>query len=1017
MLSQSQLAFAAAKAKALAKIEEAKAAAKRKIAEQRGIELPVSTANPDEQVDQGKIVPGQKDEPNGQDCIQNVRQYTSWLREESANDYNLEGYKPWRLSYPKYFTAQNLRPMFKVVASEKMVRIMISLMGPIQDEPPAGTCCTRAKSPEHVTDLCCCCFCCCPSFFRHGPTWEDVTNAEDSKATAYSKMLVVMLKGQGEEPGANSLTFIHYLNSCFGKAKRTPLNDSNPGQKCAFLIEWFLRMYAPYSRGSVFDTMSSHSVAHVLEDIKKECWRYNFEAVLELLDENAAFTHHEKFPVLKAQFAKITATHDSVNPPSFPAVAICILHGFSISRYESERETGTSTHWCNQIVTYENGAFLPYIYKAVLACIKERVVYPDEDYVRCVFDFKGLPIRPVEGSPTSENAIRLMSNLISSGAIVKHAHLFNEDSNGEKTAGNCAEWQKITCDYWAQMLEPTWSADPGGYMHKAVAVDAASITLQTLLQPDKCTDGDATEIFFTKHFRRITMLYFGDSSELSLRNSMITLWLGMVKSSDLQSSRSVQAIATSDPTADKESAKNFLSRKEKLLALRIPLEMERILLDDPDENANFKNRTFHATQLLCLLIGKVDEHPMLNTAGRKMMPALHLAANEAKRKFKESEPRMKFQGVYIHPQQVITTMKALAHTTDNRYRMKESGVIHWVAMMMDTFYQEWERFEKKEKETNKKMLLLDIRDVMGLADILKLYARRQGIDVFQDLRDGLETENIDIRKILKFFADLKVDEDQLEQLGVNVANRNVYDNNKEIQLIDVLEAVCAQDRFGPAYEPSVPNDPNPGMNDHDVFLSYAWGSGKRYDDDGKGSYDDENFKGAQKYAVYFAEQLKKKGIKVFIDVRDMGTSAAPLMSDKMDKAVNASKVVVCFIDRHYNDEKSQNIKHELKCAKEYGKSVYPLLVNDIAVSREWLKAWQKENLPLGGEYMYHELKDPRSFDYAYDRSVKATKEMEKHVDEVYYLSKNGKLSSSAKSVGQKAVPKAKAEETSFGFGS
>jgi len=173
-----------------------------------------------------------------------------------------------------------------------------------------------------------------------------------------------------------------------------------------------------------------------------------------------------------------------------------------------------------EIATFKNRAFLPYNFKAAQK-LASLVPDAEDNSGRWVFNFtcaSAPPVRNTHGAPTAENAVRLLSNLVMCKAVA-----------GEMPPGSIrrADWEKLTCDYWAQML-----GEHDGmtvYCRKRIGVDAASITLYHLLDSSICSLVTSTEEFFTKKLRKLTMRYFKESPHL--RNSMITLWLGMFNAS------------------------------------------------------------------------------------------------------------------------------------------------------------------------------------------------------------------------------------------------------------------------------------------------------------------------------------------------------------------------------------------------------------------------------------------------------------------------------------------------------
>ena len=331
-----------------------------------------------------------------------------------------------------------------------------------------------------------------------------------------------------------------------------------------------------------------------------------------------------------------------------------------------------------------------------------------------------------------------------------------------------------------------------------------------------------------------------------------------------------------------------------------------------------------------------------------MMPQLEHAATNVEDKFSGSDVnRILFQGTYIRPGDLIQTCEALMAARENRDRMKEVGVIHFIAKLISAFHRGYQANQGHTgpDKTNTPLKRFDLQDLAGLATILRVSCHlpvcchlpaasitcvlacqasypdhyfttqlmaNHGYDVITDLNYGFESEDIDLPAILKFF--------QMEM-----------ENNPRIrkQITSSLQEINAKWKYGEGASPHLPDHMAVQGGECPVFLSYAWASSASYEGTANFNPDKKNYnhanpslvkqeewRGAKKYCVLFAEELFKKKIDCFFDtssISGMNSAVGNTFSDKMRMAVSTCAIVVMFIDSDY--VKSGNCRKELGFAK------------------------------------------------------------------------------------------------------
>lgn len=572
-------------------------------------------------------------------------------------------------------------------------------------------------------------------------------------------------------------------------SRRRPLGSLNPGAKCAMLMEWFTRVLSCYPDCAPFDVDK-------LDYVRSTTFEPLCGPLLEMLDPNADYRADRKF---RSRFRR-TLQEVSWCPAPVPEpqeMAFCILHGFTLSYNDFDGSDGIATEYCARIAAYRDGAILPHLWREL-------------------GNWRRRQTRSCEGRPTSENLPRLASNLVLSRALDRLMRSGRQLAPG---IPSLKEWEEFVANFWIEQLKHRGDMTPS-YPSVRCGVDAVCITLSRLAH-----FSFASEVLYTNEVLQEMVKLYEESPPI--RNSIITLWDGMG--------------SLLDP-----------GRLEKLRYMRAPAKLEAVLVDEPEEGDifdgfPFHNRTFAAAACLCKMIGHVENHPFLNTTGRKIIPVLIKVARYCLTRYLDEKTwrRNPFQGLVVTPKEVMETMNALANSFDNRMRLVETGGVHVVAEMLSVQLQAHEKFMQARAVKRRDAMeveecfvwqLSPIREDdarYSLSVLLRLASAPQ-LNCLEDLEKGFETK-IDLLEVLQKLS-------QVLPPGLG------QDAQFCMRRLQVQAAAATNTVLGPT--PALDGLVD-GQLKHKVFISYTW----RTSMVGRGSEAAVNHKknmyfGTQKLAVF-----------------------------------------------------------------------------------------------------------------------------------------------------------------------
>lgn len=662
----------------------------------------------------------------GQVWQQTVRHYTGvlvdepGLTEEGEDPLIFTRAESWRLRYPKFIRTKLLKLLLAIPASKKSVMLLLDAL----DDR------TTREPRESIFRIC------FPSL-RRGTAFPTIGGG-------LAKVLRDMLAGPE-----------HVSTSCM--SRRRPLGVLNPGAKCAILMEWFTRVLGSYPDCAIYDIAK-------LDYVRSTTFAPLCDALLEMLDPNGLYATDRKF---RSHFYR-TLQEVSWCPSPVPTpqeMAFCILHGFTLSYNDFDGSDGIAIDYCNRIVAYRDGAFLPHLWRELSSWSKRYR-------------------RLREGKPTGENLPRLASNLLLSRALDR---LIRSGQQLAPGVPSLQVWEEFVTNFWVAQLLQRNDMTPA-YPNLRCGVDAICITLSRLAH-----FVFASEVLYTDTVLRSLVKLYDESPPF--RNSVITLWNGMGSLLDT-------------------------GRLQKLRFMRAPAKLETVLIDEPNEGETFDgfpfyNRTFAAAACLCKMIGHVEDHPFLNSTGRKIIPVLLNVARYCFDRYRNEKQwrRNPFQGVIVTPREAMETMNALANSFDNRLRLVESGGVHVVAEMLNAQLQAHERVLKtySNVQNGSAWQLSPIRedDARYALSVLLRLASAPQLNCLEDLERGFESE-VNIVDVLQ-----KLSQALPPSLG--------RDAQFCLRRLQVQAAAATNTELGPT--PAL-DDEVDGQLKHKVFISYTWSSSR-----------------------------------------------------------------------------------------------------------------------------------------------------------------------------------------------